>query len=83
MIVQADSLAGNAREHIGILVTGFLAGGTAMRIFRDTVQYAISTFPEPQSVMGKWFLGIMKFIVGEAKQFAPQDTKSIAATSGQ
>jgi len=86
MIVQADSLVGNAREHISILLTGFVAGGTAMRVFRDTIQYAISTYPEPQTVKGRWFLGIMKFIVGEIKQLAPQsqqDTKAIAAGGGQ
>jgi len=81
MIVQADSLVGNLWEHLGIGGTGFVVGATAMRFARDTIAYAISTFPEPQSVTGKWFLGIMKFIVGEAKQLAPD--KEVAATSGQ
>ena len=39
----------------------FLAGSTALGI----VSHMVSTFPTPKNVYGQWFLGTIKFIVGQ------------------
>lgn len=82
MIVQADSLIGNAWEHLGIGGTGFVIGATAMRFARDVVSYAVDTYPTPQTAMGRWFLGVIRKCVGEAKQLSAPETTAVGATGG-
>ena len=85
-MIAPDSLIGNAWEHLGILATGFFAGGAVMGMIRDTVSYAISTFPEPDTKLGKWRLGVLKRIFGDINALIDkknQDNRTNAATSGQ
>lgn len=44
-------------EHVSI----FLAGSTALGI----VAHAVNTFPTPENKYGQWFLGCVKFAVGQ------------------
>ncbi len=42
----------------------FLGGGTAVLI----VSHAVNTFPMPKSAIGRWFLGVIQFAVGQRLQ---------------
>jgi hypothetical protein len=52
----------------------FVSGSTALAI----VGHMVNTFPTPQNVYGQWFLGVIKFAVGQRisamNAFKGQDT---------
>lgn len=39
----------------------FLSGSTALGI----VAHAVNTFPTPKNIYGQWFLGLVKYVVGQ------------------
>lgn len=65
-------------QHVEI----FLAGSTALGI----VAHAVNTFPTPKNQYGQWFLGIVKFIVGQRvsamNAMRGQDTMVVAVAQG-
>ena len=61
----------------------FLSGSTALGI----VAHAVSTFPTPKNIYGQWFLGVVKFIVGQrisgANALQGMQTAVLAVTNDQ
>ncbi len=45
-------------------VVFFLSGST----FIGIVAHAVNTFPMPKSAIGRWFLGVLQYIVGQRMQ---------------
>lgn len=57
LLLIRESFVNNWGEHLSI----FLAGSTALSL----VAHAVNTFPTPSNAYGQWFLGIIKFAVGQ------------------
>jgi hypothetical protein len=65
-------------EHIEI----FLAGSTALGL----IAHAVNTFPTPSNKYGQWFLGLIKFAVGQRQSamnaMRGQDTVVVPVPQG-
>jgi hypothetical protein len=55
---------GSVAYHAFIFLSGILSGGTTFGI----VAHAVDTFPMPKSEIGRWFLGLIQFAVGQREK---------------
>ncbi len=54
----------NVLQHVADHWGDYLSGGLAI----SALGHAVSTFPVPQNVYGRWLLGTIQFIVGQRIQ---------------
>ncbi len=70
-------------EHWGDVLTGAVGGVTIWGV----IAYAVNTAPTPEGRWGQWFLGIIKFAVGQyisaQNAIRGQDTLVAAVPRGQ
>ena len=50
--------------HLATHIFFFLSGSAALGI----VSHAVNTFPTPKTAMGRWFLGVIQYAVGQRMQ---------------
>ena len=68
---------------MGPQVINFISGGLAVAF----VAHAVTTFPTPKNIYGQWFLGCIKWLVGQRisaqNAFNGMQTEVTAVTTAQ